>query len=75
MTDSGTEWTLGSVRDAKGVGFETLTCGELVLPKPAAKTRDFTEQLRQVRELKYQDSDVIICSYPKTGKQIMTERS
>ena len=51
-------------RDQDGTGFTLLDYNGLLLPKrvvdPPAKTKD-------IKNLKYQDGDVFLCSFPKTG--------
>ena len=61
------EWIRGSVRDETGTGFDTVTSGELVLPAKF-DVDGLNGQLKAVRELPYQQGDILICNYGKTGE-------
>ncbi|XP_052790238.1 sulfotransferase 1B1-like [Mya arenaria] len=60
------EWVRGAVRNEAGRGFDTLTSGELVLPAKF-DLGELNSQLEAVRELPYQQGDILICNYGKTG--------
>ncbi|KAH3800899.1 sulfotransferase 6B1-like [Dreissena polymorpha] len=60
------EWKTSSVRDATGVGFDVIEHEELVSPANAKKIEP-EQQLKDIKDFLYQDHDILLCSYPKTG--------
>ena len=60
------EWRTVEIRDEKGDGFDTVQCEDMVFPKQFLHIQPEV-RMKDVKELKYRDGDVLICSYPKTG--------
>ncbi|WAR30486.1 ST6B1-like protein [Mya arenaria] len=59
------EFVKGSVRDAAGNGFDTVTFGDLVLPARFGE-QSYEKQLESIKNFQYQDHDIFICSFIKT---------
>ncbi|XP_052788285.1 sulfotransferase 1B1-like [Mya arenaria] len=64
------EFVKGSVRDAAGNGFDTVTFGDLVLPARFGE-QSYEKQLESIKNFQYQDHDIFICSFIKTGSHWM----
>ncbi|XP_060588074.1 sulfotransferase 1C2-like isoform X2 [Ruditapes philippinarum] len=60
------EWRTVEIRDEKGDGFDTVQCEDLVFPKQFLHIQPDV-RMKDIKEFKYRDGDVLICSYPKTG--------
>lgn len=63
--------TVVGVRDDEGHGYDLVQYEDTYLPvffKMLLKGLTVGEKLKQVKSMAYQDGDVLICSYPKTGR-------
>ncbi|XP_060571980.1 sulfotransferase 2A1-like [Ruditapes philippinarum] len=60
------EWRTVEIRDEKGDGFDTVQCEDMVFPKQFLHIQPDV-RMKDIKEFKYRDGDVLICSYPKTG--------
>lgn len=60
------EWRTVEIRDEKGDGFDTVQYEDMVFPKQFLHIQPDV-RMKDIKEFKYRDGDVLICSYPKTG--------
>lgn len=60
------EWKTVEIKDENGECFETLRCEDLVFPKQFVHMNP-EQRMQDIKNFKYLDGDVMICSYPKTG--------
>lgn len=65
------EWRTVEIRDENGKGFDTVQYEDVVLPKQFVHIQPET-RMKAISELKYRDGDILLCSYPKTGKAVNT---
>jgi hypothetical protein len=67
------EWRTVEIRDEKGDGFDTVQYEDMVFPKQFLHIQPDV-RMKDIKEFKYRDGDVLICSYPKTGKMFYFNR-
>ncbi|XP_053380204.1 sulfotransferase 6B1-like [Mercenaria mercenaria] len=60
------EWRTVEIRDENGEGFDTVQCEDMVFPKQFLRMQPEV-RMKAIKEMKYRDGDVLLCSYPKTG--------